>query len=393
MTRPSQTPPPSSSPLLRAQPALLLSSLFLLAFIALAAISPPLSHSLLLTPADAQGAFEVKTDKLSYAEGETVRIAGKVGPVKEAGQQMVQIQVYNFQNTVYISATVPAAAGDGSFSYSFSIRGQGAGADAQPGPYGVVATYGGALAQTQFMVVKADKQATSSSSSSSSGNETSANSSNSELAVKTDRQSYGAGAPVVVTGSAGGRPVSIRVFDPAGKEMAVAGQPQLLPDGSFRYAFSAGRLAGEYRVVVVVAAASRGDGSNMSAEARFVVADAAGPPAALGGTRVLATGRVSSPLTTIRVSNSSSDVYELYFELPSYEAVKKARPPMGWTAEVDGTAVTFLTDSSPIGHGKTKTFRIYAVPTAKMLDWTAYDADGNVVDVGVASVRVRGLAS
>lgn len=319
-----------------------------------------------ILPALAQGAFEVRTDKLSYAAGESVNITGKVGQVK-AGQQ-VEIQVYNSKNAVHVSASVPVAAGDGSFKYSFAIKG----GSAPSGPYGVVASYGGALAQTQFNVAEP-----------AAGAQQQGSGETKELAIKTDRQSYPAGAPVVVTGRAGGMPVSIKVFDPAGKEMAPAAQAQLLPDGTFQYMLSAGRLAGDYRVV-----ASRGD---LSAEVRFTVTGD-GPPS-LGGTRVVAVGKVSSPLTTVRVSNAPADVYELYVELPSYEEVKKVRSPRGWTGEVDGTAITFLTEDRPIEQDRSMTFRIYASPTVRLLDWTAYDADGNVIDVGVANVRVRGMTS
>lgn len=325
-----------------------------------------------ILPALAQGAFEVRTDKLSYAAGESVNITGKVGQVKGGGEQ-VQIQVYNSRNTVHVSASVPVAAGDGSFKYSFAIKG----GSAPSGPYGVVASYGGALAQTQFIVAAA--------AAATGGQQQEGPGSGAvkELAIKTDRQSYPAGAPVVVTGRAGGMPVSIKVFDPAGKEMAPTAQAQLLPDGTFQYMLSAGRLAGDYRVV-----ASRGD---LSAEVRFTVTGD-GPPS-LGGTRVVAVGKVSSPLTTVRVSNAPADVYELYVELPSYEEVKKVRSPRGWMGEVDGTAVTFLTEDRPIEQGRSMTFRIYASPTVRLLDWTAYDADGNVIDVGVANVRVRGMTS
>ena len=103
--------------------------------------------------------------------------------------------------------------------------------------------------------------------------------------------------------------------------------------------------------------------------------------------KVTSAGKKTSKLASVKVrSTAGADVYNVTVELSSGDA-RSARGPAGWTAEVDGSVVTFTTEDKPIKAGKTVTFRVTGASAIAGFDWSAEDADGNVLAEGTITRR------
>ena len=302
---------------------------------------------LVFLPAFAQGDFTIETDKLSYRTGETVTVSGDVG---EASGQQVQIEVFNSENKLYHSDSVPVSP-DGSFKHSFAVQGP----LGIPGPFGVIASHGETFSQAQFAVEAG------------------------AISVATDRRLYAPGQVVTVNGTAGSAgKISIVVSGPDGKELVRDSAE--VKGGSFTYLLSSDKLSatGNYRI----AASSEG----LSAETQFTVA------APGEGLKVIARGNAQSPYVLAKVTNTSDrDIYGVYFRLPAGSEASMARAPSGWLTEVDKAGTGFTT-SSPLEPGKTVALRIWAEPTVQNIEWSAHGIDGDAL-AGMAKVGVRGLRS
>jgi hypothetical protein len=104
--------------------------------------------------------------------------------------------------------------------------------------------------------------------------------------------------------------------------------------------------------------------------------------------KVTSAGKKTSKLANIKVKSTagSADVYGFTAEMSAGD-IKSAKAPAGWKSEVDEGVVTFTTETKPIKAGKTVTFRVTGASAIAGFDWSAEDADGNVLAEGTVTRR------
>lgn len=370
--------------------------------------------ALIITPAvpavaSAQGSFAVATDKPAYMAGEKVTVAGNVGKAPAGGQQQqqqggreegeeaaaaaaVSIQIFNSENKVFASGQAPVSAADGSFRYSFSLQGP----LAVPGPFGVVATYGDTFAQAQFTLEQKKNGDSATAAAANNNNNATA------LTVAADRKSYTAGDVVTITGTAAAKKggssgnaaamVTITVTGPGGRQV-LSESARIAEDGSFRYLLGTGALAGPgtYKVTVRQDGGDNDDDNNIQSAAAAQTQFSYSLPGR--GLKVIAVGKATSPLVTVRVTNTSDhDLYGIYLRLSPEGNVTKVWAPRGWSGEVHGGDAGFTAGAAPLKPGKTLGLRVWASPAAQSIDWSAYGLDGSSLE-GRANVGLRGVRS
>ena len=104
--------------------------------------------------------------------------------------------------------------------------------------------------------------------------------------------------------------------------------------------------------------------------------------------KVTSPGKQTNRLANIKVkSTAGADIYGFTVELSAATDAKSARAPAGWKSEVDEGISTFTTETKPIKAGKIFTFRLTGTSAIAGFDWSAVDADGNVLAEGSVTRR------
>lgn len=209
-----------------------------------------------------------------------------------------------------------------------------------------------------------------------------------QLALTTQKQSYTAGQTVILRGETSvvrNVPVEIQVFNPQGRAY-LFDSATVANNGSFTYSFIASDTqgTGSYKVVAkylgsaaetifkLEKSADTGTALSSSSSVISVTADSKG---------------TSSPVTITLKNTIASGIYKFSLVLP--EKATFAQVPRGWAADVDGTTVMFHTDDRPIESGKRVAFRVTTDSGISSFEWAVFGNDGNVLDSGITSVRVR----
>lgn len=111
-------------------------------------------------------------------------------------------------------------------------------------------------------------------------------------------------------------------------------------------------------------------------------------PVADPDVELFAVSIVRAHATAITVADTGLDVYE--FQIQVDGDVKGVKAPAGWDGFIlDQGLVVFTTDENPLTDGEKLPFRLYTPEPVKSVNWTAFDADLDVLDEGSLEARVR----
>lgn len=210
-----------------------------------------------------------------------------------------------------------------------------------------------------------------------------------EVSVETDRITYMPGDNVSVRGNVSpvvvDQPVIIEVVVPSHEPLRA--EIKVADDGIFKYNFKLeGDLAvpGSYKVKVTY--------SDESGESMFSVEKPGEPggisgPSGEGGADVKIAAKRVKDFVTMRVKNSDDSgtgIYGISIEIQD-SVIEAFKGPRDWskpdTPSSEG-AVTSSTSDEPIEPGGKAVFKLKVDAASVVIKWTAFDANGNVIDQG-----------